>query len=115
MRFLGSFLGKKEKTKVHTDKEVSGKCLELLKWRQYLDNMIVSTHYISRKEFMAEIAPYSETMKFFISLEENDILTDYCVKNGFDPDCARDLCQQYEHINEIVDNANNASGITYYK
>ena len=102
MGLLGSFLTRKRNTKVHMDKEVSGKCLELLKWRQSLDEIAHSDHYISNKELLAETARYSEVMDFFIMLDENDILEDYCLKNGFDPDSARDLYHQYEHIDEIV-------------
>ena len=106
MGLLDSLLNKKKKAKVHVNKEVSGKCLELLKLKQYLDDIANSEHYISRREFIAEIAQYSETMKFFLSLDENDILEDYCLKNGFDSESARDLCHQYEHIDEIIDKTN---------
>ena len=106
MGLFDSLFGKKKETKVHRNKEISGKCLELLKWGQYLDHLAASDHFISRKEYLAEIAPYSETMKFFLSLDENDILEDYCLKNGFDSDSARELCHQYEHIDEIVDKTN---------
>lgn len=56
MGLLDSLFGKKENTKVHTDKEVSGKCLKLLKWQQYLDSIADSDHYISRKEYTSQVA-----------------------------------------------------------
>ena len=108
MGFLDSLLEKKKNKKVHTNKEVSGKCLDLLRWKQYLDNLVVSDHFISRKELLDEIAQYSETLKLFITMDENDVLEDYCLKNGFDLDSARDLYHRYEHIDEIIDKANNA-------
>lgn len=106
MGLLDFLLNKKKDTKIHADKEVSGKCLELLGWKQYLDGIADSEHYISRKELVDEIAQYSETMKFFLLLDKNDILEDYCLKNGFDSDIARDLCYQYEHIDEIIAKTN---------
>lgn len=108
MGLLDSFLGRKKKIKVQMNKEISGKCLELLKWKQYLDNIVYSEHYISRKEYTAEIAQYSKIIEFFITLDENEILDDYCLKNGFDVDQARDLCRQYEHIDETINKINDA-------
>ena len=108
MGLLDSLFARKKNIKAHVNKEVSGKCQELLRWKQYLDRIADAEHYISRKELIAENAQYSETMKFFLSLDENDILEDYCLKNGFDSDSARDLCHQYEHIEEIVAKANDA-------
>lgn len=108
MGLLDSLFGKKENTKVHMDKEVSGKCLELLKWQQYLDSIADSDHYISRKEYTPQVAQYSETMKFFITLAEDDFFENYCSKHGFDADTARELCYQYENIDEIIDRANDA-------
>ena len=106
MKFLDSFFNNKKREKENIDKEVSGKCLELLKFKEYLDNLVGAEHYISRKEFLVNIEQYSETMKFFISLDENDILEDYCLKNGFDPGSARDVCQQYKHIEELCGKIN---------
>ena len=108
MGLLNYLFGKKKNTKVRLKEEISGKCLELLSWSQYLDNIADSDHYISRKEYMAEIAQYLETMKFFISMDENDILTDYCAKHGFDSDRARDLYHKYEHVDEIMNQINDA-------
>lgn len=108
MGLLDSLFGKKKETKKYMNKEVSGKCLDLLRWKQYLENLAISDYYISRKDLLAEIAQYSETMKFFVTMDENDILEDYCSKNGFDSDSARDLFHQYEHIDEITERINDA-------
>lgn len=78
-----------------------------MKWSQYLNHIVDSDHYISCKEYEAEIAQYSETMDFFISMDKNDVLEDYCIKNGFDPEYARTLCYKYEHRNEILEKINN--------
>ena len=106
MGLLDSFFERKKNTKVHMNKEVSGKCLELLKWKQYLDSIADSEHYISRKELLNEVEQYSEIMKFFTTLDENEILEDYCLKNGFDAENARELCHQFKHIDEMIDKAN---------
>lgn len=107
MRLLDYFFKTKKKTKGRLNKQVSGKCLELVKWSQYLNHIVDSDHYISYKEYEAEIAQYSETMDFFISMDKNDVLEDYCIKNGFDPEYARTLCYKYEHRNEILEKINN--------
>ncbi|MCH5281002.1 MAG: UvrD-helicase domain-containing protein [Lachnospiraceae bacterium] len=105
MGLLDSLLKRKQADE-NIVKKVSGKCLELLEWEQCLDKIADTDHYISRKEFSAEIEKYDETMKFFASMDENDILSDYCLKNGFDQNRARSLYHQYEQINEIVDKVN---------
>ena len=108
MGVLESFFNRKKNVKVHMTKEVSGKCLDLLKWNRYLDNLAASNHYISRKEFTSQIAQYSEALIFFITLDENDVLDDYCAKNGFDASSARELCCQYRHIDEIIGEFNDS-------
>lgn len=60
--------------------DVSGKCLELLQWVKFVDQLHNTDHYISRKEYMPVIHKYSEVMSFFKSLDENDLLTEYCKK-----------------------------------
>ena len=97
---------RKKNAKTHMTKGVSGKCLELLKWNRYLDTITAADHYISRKEFTPQIAQYSDAINFFITLDENDVLDDYCSKHGFDTSSARKLCYQYKHIDEIMDEYN---------
>lgn len=96
MGLLDYFWGARKKTKANVKKEVSGKCRELLQWSRYWEQLVETDHYISRKEYQAELQQYAETMRFFHSLDENDILEDYCVKNGFDASRARDLYHKYE-------------------
>lgn len=86
--------------------EVSGKCLELLQWSRYLDDIRNPDHFISRREYREVTAQYAGTMNFIISMDENDILADYCAKNGFDPETARDLYHKYQHMDELVDRIN---------
>ena len=89
-------------------KEVSGMCLELVEWRRYLIGAAAAGHYISRKEYMAEVGQYAETIQFMRKMDENDILEDYCVKNGFAYAEAKELCDKYEHIDEIMNDINDA-------
>lgn len=97
---------KKQNVKRHIDKTISGKCLPLLEWKRYLDEIEKSNKFISHKEVKSQIAQYSEVMNFFITLNENDILADYCSKHGFDADDAQRLCHRYQHIIEIIDELN---------
>lgn len=106
MGLLDYIFKRKKKTPSQPQKPVSGKCLELLQWSQYLDHLTNSTHFISHKEYTAETEKYAETMQFIRSMDENDILTDYCIKNGFSPDTARDLYHKYQHIDEHIDKIN---------
>lgn len=108
MGLLDYFWGERKKTKANVKKEVSGKCRELLQWSRYWEQLVETDHYISRKEYQAELQQYAETMRFFDSLDENDILEDYCVKNGFDASRARDLYHKYEQADKLVEEANEA-------
>ena len=106
MGLINFFLKRKQNGKAHIDKDVSGKCLQLLNWKQYLDDIEESGHFISRKEVESQVAQYSEAMDFFVTLDENDVLEDYCSKHGFDAEDAQKLCHQYQHIGEIIDELN---------
>jgi len=108
MGLLDYFWGARKKTKANVKKEVSGKCQELLQWSGYWNQLVDADHYISRKEYQAELQQYTETMRFFHSLDENDILEDYCAKNGFDASQARDLYHKYEQADKLVEAANEA-------
>lgn len=108
MGLLDYFFGARKKIKENMKKEVSGKCQELLQWSEYLNQLVDTDHYISRKEYQAELQQYTETMRFFHSLDENDILEDYCAKNGFDASRARDLYHKYEQADKLVEAANEA-------
>ena len=79
-----------------------------MQWSGYWNQLVDADHYISRKEYQAELQQYTETMRFFHSLDENDILEDYCAKNGFDASQARDLYHKYEQADKLVEAANEA-------
>lgn len=45
--------------------EVSGKCVELLKWEKWLARLRDTDHYISRKEYLTENDKFSDIMQLF--------------------------------------------------
>lgn len=97
---------KKNKRQLQALPEVSGKCLKLLEWERFLEALQCADHYISRKEYMSDIQKFSDAMLFFKTIDENDILADYCRKHGFEESRARELCSDYEKITELVDKIN---------
>ena len=106
MGLIDSFFKRKQNVKTHIDKEVPDKFLQLLKWKQYLNDIEGSSHFISRNEVESQIAQYSEAMKYFVMLDEDELLEDYCSKHGFDADDVQKLCQQYQDIAKIIDELN---------
>ena len=86
--------------------EVSSKCTELLEWEQFLEGLRHAGHYISRKEYLPEIQKYADTMQFFRTIDENELLEEYCRKHGVDSEKARTLYTDYEQITERVDTWN---------
>lgn len=105
MRLLKYFFGKnKEKTKPET--QVSGKCVELVSWEAYTKALDQKEHYVGRKECTAEAEKYADTMKLFLSMDENDTLEFYCGKHGFDADRARKDVSSWQTIDELTQKAN---------
>lgn len=86
--------------------EVSGKCVELLEWEKWFAQLQDTDHYISRKEYMPEIHRFSDVMQFFRTLDEGDVLEDYCYKNGFSAEKAKSIYNDYENITNLVDKIN---------
>lgn len=86
--------------------EAAGKCEELLKWERFLENLHRADHYISRKEYLPEVQRFLETMQFIKMIDENQLLEDYCQKNGFSVERARELYLKYENMTDLVDQFN---------
>lgn len=93
-------------TPVQRNREVMGKCLELLEWEKFLISLKDVDHYLSRREYMPMVRQFSEVMQFVKTMDENDILEDYCNKNGFEVERAKKLYSEYENIIELVDGIN---------
>lgn len=105
MGFWGNIFGKRTTTSQQAG-EISGRCLEFLAWEKFLAKLYDTDHYISRKEYMSEVQGFSDTMQLIKTMEENDMLEDYCNKNGFAAERARELYSDYENITAIVDEIN---------
>lgn len=97
---------KEEKTVVKEEKEISGKYGELLAWEKFLADLHDANHYISRKEYTPGVQKFADVMQVFRTMEENDVLEEYCNKNGFSAERARNACSEYENIVELVDQMN---------
>lgn len=105
MRLL-EYFHKKNKVKPNQEKPVTGKCVELIAWEGYIVKLQKSDHYVSRKEYAAEVSKYADVMNLFISMDENDTLEFYCDKNGFDADRAKSAYRSYQDIDALVEKAN---------
>lgn len=97
---------KKSAVQEQAPKEVSGKCIELLEWEKWFARLQDTDHYISRKEYTAEIGRFSDIMQFFRTLEEGDVLEDYCNKNGYTAQKVKSICTDFENITALVDKIN---------
>lgn len=63
-------------------------------------------HYVSRKEYMPDVQNFADIMQLVRTMDENDILEDYCNKNGFSAERARQAYSEYENIVELVNQIN---------
>lgn len=117
MGFLKNIFGKntavvpnvkreKEEPEIEKEREVSGRCLELLAWEKFLADLHDARHYISRKEYMPEVQKFSDIMQLVKTMAENDMLEDFCNKNGFPAERARQAYSGYENIVELVNQIN---------
>ncbi|MDE6015223.1 MAG: UvrD-helicase domain-containing protein [Acetatifactor sp.] len=100
------YLFKRNRIKPKQESQVSGRCVELIAWENYIKELQKSNHYVSRKEYTAETEKYADVMKLFISMDENDTLEFYCEKNGFDADRAKNAYMSYQSIDALVQKAN---------
>lgn len=96
----------RKNTAVSDVKEVSGRCLELLSWEKFVEGLHDAHHYISRKEYMPGVKNFADIMQLVRTMDENDILEDYCNKNGFVAERAKQAYSEYENIVELVDQIN---------
>ncbi len=103
---LFSNIFRNKKVQAEAPPEVTGKCLELLEWERFLEGLSHAGRYISRREYLPEIEKFSGTMQTFRMFDENELLEDYCGKNGFETERARALYRDYERITERVDGLN---------
>lgn len=93
-------------TEKQAEKEITGRCPEFLEWETFLAGLYNTDHYIARKEYMPKVQQFSDLMQLAGTMEENDVLEDYCNKNGFDAGRARRLHSEYENIVELVEKIN---------
>ncbi len=107
MGLLDILFGKNIMTQ-QQEREITGKCLELLEWEKFLISLKDADHYLSRREYMPMVRQFSEVMQFVRTMDENDILEDYCNKNGFAVERAKKLYSEYENIVEQVDKINDS-------
>ena len=103
---LFSNIFRNKKVQAEAPPEVTGKCLELLEWERFLEGLSHAGRYISRREYLPETEKFSGTMQTFRMFDENELLEDYCGKNGFEAERARTLYRDYERITERVDRLN---------
>lgn len=89
-------------------KEVSGRCVELLAWEKFFSDLHDAHHYVSRKEYMSDVKNFADIMQLVRTMDENDILEDYCNKNGYLAERARQAYSEYENIVELVNQINDA-------
>lgn len=89
-------------------KEVSGRCRELLAWEKFFADLHEAHHYVSRKEYMPDVKNFADIMQLVRTMDENDMLEDYCNKNGFSAERARQAYSEYENIVELVNQINDA-------
>lgn len=103
---LFSNIFRNKKVQAEAPPEVTGKCRELLEWERFLEGLSHAGRYISRREYLPQIEKFSGTMQTFRMFDENELLEDYCGKNGFEAERARTLYRDYERITERVDRLN---------
>ncbi|MDE7366062.1 MAG: hypothetical protein K2N24_01765 [Lachnospiraceae bacterium] len=99
-------LFRKNRIKSGNEDDISGRCVELVEWEEYIKKLNQSNHYVSRKEYAADIEKFADVMKLFISMDENDTLDFYCNKHGFDANRARETYLSYQTIDDLVRQAN---------
>ena len=75
----------------------------LLEIKRYLDGIISTDKYVSKKEYRQFLESKKGTADFFFTLVKSGLLAEFCDKNGLDIALVKDLLAKYESFEKIVD------------
>ncbi|MBR2987321.1 MAG: UvrD-helicase domain-containing protein [Clostridia bacterium] len=99
----------KKKTSSHvtpTSTKLPIECQSLLALADYMNKLLNSDTYISRKEYRSYLLGEKRTIEFFAVLESSNMLASYCTANGIR---LKDVCQalsQYSQFETLIDQHN---------
>ena len=108
MKFLDAIFKKKKETETTANTPVSKskEAQSLKELEGFLCKLQESDHYIARSEYYEQVGGYAETVSFMRKMDGEDMLEDFCSKNGLSPENVQELCTNYENIISFVDNIN---------
>lgn len=88
------------------------KCLELLRLKQFLEDMLNCDKYIAKSEYLSIIPLYSKTIEYFNVLIDSQSIASYCKDKNIPSWVILDICNDYANIDKLV---KNIMKITYRK
>lgn len=106
MKFFEGLFRKKKVQEITINAPVSKEGQKLKELEEFLRKLQETDHYIARSEYCELINEYAETVSFMQKMDEAQMLTEFCRKNGLSTEIVRELCINYKNIVSVVDKIN---------
>ncbi len=97
----------KDKTNKSTNKAFTrSKCDELRSIKKRMDSLLKEDKYISQKEFIEKLKQDQDTIDFFTTLSNGDILETFCAKNNISLKTVTTTLNIHQNFSKLVDEHN---------
>ena len=104
MGFFDFLFKKKQVNKpVSESVEMHPEAKALIELQAYMQGVIASKAYISKRKFKSYLEAKSETVNFFLTLVKSGLLHTFCENNGISVSLVKDVLAKYESFEKIVD------------
>ena len=72
----------------------------------HISNLLSSDSYIARSDYLKKLEASKESVSYFQQLKKDDLLSDFCRKNGISPDTVISILEKYSDIKNLVEQHN---------
>lgn len=86
----------------------SEKCMEILRLRDIMNDLLSRKEFIAKSEYLSLIPSYSHTVDYFTVLIDSGSIDNYCKANSILASDVEEICQMYGNIKKIVEHHNEA-------
>ena len=112
MSFINRIFGKKDASPTSenttTSRTENPKAREIVELGSFLPELLGSDSYIAKSDYLKKLDFCKDTLSYFQQLKDDDLLTDFCKKNGVEIDAALSVLQSSADIKQLVAEHNQA-------
>ena len=84
----------------------SQECLKILSLEDEINALLRCAVYVAKSDYVETLPEYKSTVEYFRVLQSSKMLKNYCNQNGIDEQKVLNVIEQYDHLEELVDAAN---------